>query len=93
MSAFASNRTNPDKELTQEALLEENRMLKAFLAQLRDEVSELKRLIYGSKREHFVPAVDERQLSLEMETEATEESALVKQTVRVERLTCDLSAD
>jgi transposase len=64
-------------------LLEENQ-------HLREEVAELKRLIFGSKRERFVPTIDERQLSLELEpktaSEATaEQPALVKQTVSYQR--------
>lgn len=63
-------------------LLEENQ-------RLREEIAELKRLIFGSKRERFVPAIDERQLSLELTTETPAETAeapaLVKQTVSYQR--------
>jgi len=61
-------------------LLAENQLLK-------DELAELKRLIFGSKRERFVPAQkDDAQLSLELATETTdEEQAVVKQTVSYQR--------
>jgi len=77
----------PDSELSQEALLEENRRLKASIAYLEEEIAELKRLIYGSKRERFVPTQkDDAQLSLELEVETTdEEQAVVKQTVSYQK--------
>lgn len=82
MSASAFRPTNPDQGLTKEELLQENQ-------RLREEIVELKRLIFGSKRERFVPVVDERQLSLELEPEmaeeTTEQPALVKQTVSYQR--------
>jgi len=54
---------------------------------LKEEVAELKRLIYGSKRERFVPTQkDDVQLSLELEVEtADEEQAVVKQTLSYQR--------
>lgn len=65
--------------LSREQLLQENQ-------RLREEIAELKRLIFGSKRERFVPTQrDEHQLSLELETETAEEPALVKQTVSYQR--------
>lgn len=62
----------------QQALLEENE-------QLREEIKELKRLIFGSKRERFVPQVDDRQLSLELASSSGEPAVVVKQTVIYER--------
>jgi transposase len=60
-------------------LLEENQ-------RLREEIAELKRLIFGSKRERFVPPQsNEHQLSLELGTQTAEEPALVKQTVSYQR--------
>lgn len=78
---------HPDSELSQEALLEENRRLKASIVYLEEEIAELKRLIYGSKRERFVPTQkDDAQLSLELESEtADEEQAVIKQTVSYQR--------
>jgi transposase len=55
-------------------LLEENE-------QLRQENKELRRMLFGSKRERFVPAVDEAQLSLGLEGEPTEATIPVKQTL------------
>jgi transposase len=50
----------------QQALLEENE-------QLREEIKELKRLIFGSKRERFVPqAADNGQLSLDLASTSSE---------------------
>ncbi|MDO1451943.1 IS66 family transposase, partial [Rhodocytophaga aerolata] len=62
----------------QQALLEENE-------QLREEIKELKRLIFGSKRERFVPQVDDRQLSLELASANGEPAVVVKQTISYER--------
>jgi hypothetical protein len=62
----------------QQALLEENE-------QLREEIKELRRLIFGSKRERFVPQVDDRQLSLELASASGEPAVVVKQTVSYER--------
>jgi len=60
-------------------LLEENQ-------RLREELAELKRLIFGSKRERFVPASqDACQLSLELGEEVQQEAALVKQTISYQR--------
>lgn len=86
MSA-ASDHPHPEQELSHAALLEENRRLKASLAYLKEEVAELKRLIFGSKRERFVPTQkDDAQLSLELETgTVNEEQAVVKQTVSYQR--------
>lgn len=60
-------------------LLQENQ-------RLREELAELKRLIFGSKRERFVPATrDTCQLSLELGEAIKQEPALVKQTVSYQR--------
>lgn len=62
----------------QKALLEEN-------IELREENKELRRLLFASKRERFVPAVDEAQLSLGLAGEPTEPAIAVKQTISNER--------
>jgi len=62
----------------QKALLEEN-------IELREENKELRRLLFGSKRERFVPTVEDNQLSLGLEGEPTEPAIPVKQTVSYER--------
>lgn len=68
----------------QQALLEENE-------QLREEVKELRRLLFGSKRERFVPTVDEAQLSLELAFSSSEPAVVVKQTVSYERVVKQLA--
>lgn len=77
---------HPEQALSHEALLEENRSLKVSVAQLREEIAELKRLIFGSKRERFVPASQNTcQLSLELGEAVPQAAALVKQTVSYQR--------
>jgi transposase len=60
-------------------LLEENQ-------QLRDEIKELKRLIFGSKKERFVPTTDANQLSLGLAEVPTAPAIPLKQTVHYERI-------
>lgn len=59
-------------------LLEENQ-------QLREENKELRRMLFGSKRERFVPTPDNGQLSLGLEDESVVPAPTVKQTVSYER--------
>ena len=68
-------------------LRQEKQRLLADNQLLKEEVAELKRLIFGSKRERFVPTQkDDAQLSMELEVEtADEEQAVVKQTVSYQR--------
>jgi transposase len=75
MSDFAASLLSAAQ---QKALLDEN-------IELREENKELRRILFGSKRERFVPAIDESQLSLGLESEATEPVPTVKQTVSYER--------
>ena len=56
-----------------EALIAENKAIKAENAALRHELEQLKRLIFGSKQERFVPAQPPEQLSLELDAEAAEQ--------------------
>lgn len=58
-----------------EALLAENKAQKAQIAALRHELDQLKRLIFGSKQERFVPAQPPEQLSLDLDTEAAVQPA------------------
>jgi transposase len=70
----------------QQALLEEKQQLQEVNEQLREEVKELRRLLFGSKRERFVPqAADNGQLSLELASASSEPAVVVKQTVIYER--------
>ena len=62
----------------QQALLEENE-------QLREEIKELRRLLFGSKRERFVPTAENGQLSLELASASGEPAVVVKQTVSYQR--------
>jgi regulator of replication initiation timing len=55
-------------------LLEENE-------QLRAENKELRRMLFSSKRERFVPVADDGQLRLALEGEPTEPVIQVKQTI------------
>ncbi len=67
--------------------LEEYEQLKWALEELKQENKELKRLIFGSKRERFVPTpAGENQLSLALSESKTESPILVKQTVKYERV-------
>jgi transposase len=70
----------------QKALFEEKEQWREAYEQLREENKELRRLLFGSKRERFVPLVDEAQLSLGLETEPTEPAIAVKQTVSYQRV-------
>jgi transposase len=70
----------------QQALLAEKERLVEVNEQLRDELKELKRLLFGSKRERFIAAPNEQQLSLELGQAPSEPSLLVKQTLQYERL-------
>ncbi len=69
----------------QQALLAEKQQLAQANEQLREEIKELKRLIFGSKRERFVPTTDSGQLSLELASSSGGPAVLVKQTVNYER--------
>lgn len=59
-------------------LLEENQ-------QLRAENKELRRMLFGSKRERFVAQADPAQLSLDLASSSGEPAVVVKQTVIYER--------
>jgi len=50
-------------QLTYEQLLAENSELKAAVGQLNAELAQLRRMIFGQKRERFVPLAPEQQLS------------------------------
>jgi transposase len=69
----------------QQALLAEKQQLQEANEQLREEIKELRRLLFGSKRERFVPATDNGQLSLELASTTSEPAVVVKQTVIYER--------
>jgi hypothetical protein len=52
---------------------------------LQQELKELKRVIFGQKRERFVPAAPANQLFLPLEAQPIEPVATVKQTISYER--------
>ncbi|NRA48322.1 MAG: IS66 family transposase [Phaeodactylibacter sp.] len=53
--------------VNREALIAENKAQKAEIAALRHELDQLKRLIFGSKRERFIAAEQPEQLALELD--------------------------
>ena len=59
-------------EVNMEAVIAENKAVKAENAALRHELEQLKRLIFGSKQERFVPALAPEQLELELGQEVAE---------------------
>jgi len=56
-------------------------------ALLKHELEGLKRLIYGSKQERFVPTTSPTQLSLDIQAAATEQTTLPGQTISYTRTT------
>lgn len=70
----------------QQALLAEKERLLEVNEQLRDELKELKRLLFGSKKERFIAIPDDQQLSLALGPDPSEPGLLVKQTVHYERV-------
>ncbi len=53
---------------------------------LQQELKELKRVVFGQKRERFVPAIPPSQLSLQLDTQSTEPAVVLHQTVQYERV-------
>jgi transposase len=67
--------------------LQEHEQLKWAFEELQQENKELKRLIFGSKRERFIPTpAGKNQLSLALSETQTDPPVLVKQTVKYERV-------
>jgi transposase len=66
-------------------LQSEKEQLLAEKLLLLEELKELKRVVFGQKRERFVPLTPPNQLSLSLEGEPTEPVLTVKQTVSYER--------
>ncbi|UZR96299.1 IS66 family transposase [Chondrinema litorale] len=71
------------------ALIEEKKQLLEQVESLKAELSELKRLIYGSKRERFIPSdTNSKQLTLPLDENVSAETpAKVKQTISYQRAT------
>jgi transposase len=70
----------------QQALLAEKERLLEVNEQLRDELKELKRLLFGSKKERFIASPDEKQLCLALGEEPGQAPLLLKETVHYQRL-------
>ncbi len=75
------------KVLYQESALE--------IASLKHELNNLKRLIYGSKNERFIPSnLSPSQLSLDIQVEATAECSVVKaQKIEYTRNTAEVTKE
>lgn len=52
---------------------------------LRHELDQLKRLVFGSRHERFVPTIPEEQLALDLEAQATQRPAVAVQTIEYTR--------
>jgi len=70
----------------QAAIRVEKEGLQAEKEFLQQELKELKRVVFGQKRERFVPATAPNQLSLQLEPHSTEPAQTVRQTVHYERV-------
>lgn len=68
----------PVNALAYQELLQENARLAAENTYLKQELSSLKRMIFGQKRERFIPVDPERQMSLEL---GVEPSDIVKKEI------------
>lgn len=64
------------EKLSKEELIQENILLRTELISFKEELAQLKRLIFGSKSERFIPSVPQEQLSLGLTAE--EKAAEVK---------------
>ena len=62
----------PLENMTKKELYEENQNLKAQLNQMQFQLDQLKRLLFGAKRERFVKKPDENQMTLPFEVEEQE---------------------
>lgn len=67
-------------------LLADNERLQAEKELLQQELKEIKRVVFGQKRERFVPTAPPNQLSLDLGAGSSEPAVLVHQTVHYERL-------
>ncbi len=70
----------------QSSIRAEKEGLQAEKELLQQELKELKRVIFGQKRERFVPATPPNQLSLQLEGDLKEPPVVVRQTVSYERV-------
>lgn len=62
--------SNVYENMSREELVTQNQQLQFSIAQLRAELNQIKRLIYGSKSERFVPSNPNSQISLDLDVES-----------------------
>jgi transposase len=67
-------------------LLADNERLQAEKELLQQELKEIKRVVFGQKRERFVPAAPPNQLSLDLAANSNEPAVLLHQMVHYERV-------
>ena len=72
------------QELSREELISDLEKKSFEIESLKAELAELKRLVFGSKSERFVPAVPDEQLSLGLAIEEKQKE-LITQTIEVTR--------
>jgi transposase len=73
------------KNMTFDELLEENKKLKSNIEYLQFQLDQIKRLMFGAKRERYISEVDENQLTLPFEVEQQPEPEKEKETITYER--------
>jgi transposase len=76
--------TNPE-HLTKEELITAHQSLQADFIKLKSELDQLKRMIFGSKSERFIPAQPLNQGALELEMEKLLADPIVKEKITYER--------
>jgi transposase len=85
--ANARLRAQNEQLLAEQASIRaEKGQLQAEKELLQQELKELKRVVFGQKRERFVPATPPNQLSLQLEGDLKEPPVVVRQTVSYERV-------
>lgn len=74
-----------EKQLSYPELLNQFSLIKTENIQLKQELADLKRLIFGQKRERFIPAAENNQLTLGLEAESTVAEEEPKQQITYQR--------
>ena len=69
--------------VSREELIAENKAQKAQIASLQFQLKELQKMVYGAKRERFVPATADNQLNIFSEPESEEQTELESTTEEV----------
>lgn len=73
------------ENITKEELITAHQSLQNNFLQLKSELDQLKRMMFGSKSERFVPSQPANQSTLELELEKLPEEPTVKETITYER--------